>query len=235
MVGMARRALRSLLPQDRPREKLAYKGPQALSDTELAAIILGSGTKDRDVLKLADDLVVRLKSLQQTGKRQGTNEIPLQSNVLFDAIRKISGIGPVKAGQVAAAFELARRHLDNAKVRIRRPEDILPLVSFIADRMQEHLVCVSLNGAHEVISIRVVTVGTLTESLVHPREVFADPIAERAAAVILVHNHPSGDPEPSEADRRTSQRLHEAGKILGIEVLDHLILGGGRCLSIAKT
>lgn len=231
---MHRRTLKSLPAHDRPREKLQKKGPSALSDIELAAVILGSGTEGRDVLKLAEDLIARLKELQRQGESAIAKTTPAQPNAIYEEIRKIAGIGPAKAGQVAAAFELSRRYLDTAKIRIRQPEDVLPLVSFIQDRKQEHLVCVSLNGAHEVIATRVVTVGTLTESLAHPREVYADPIADRAAAVVLVHNHPSGDPKPSEADRRTSQRLHEAGKILGIEVLDHLILAGGRCVSMVK-
>lgn len=222
------RSLDSVPLPDRPREKLFAKGPSALTDVELAAVILGSGTRQHGVLQLAGQLVERLAELHRSGKHPAGQEHGSGATALFEEIRAIAGIGPAKAAKVAAAFELARRYLDASRIRIGGPEDVLPLVSFIADRKQEHLVCISLNGAHEVITTRTVTVGTLTESLVHPREVFADAIADRAAAVILVHNHPSGNLEPSAADLATSQRLREAGRIVGIEVLDHLIVAGTR-------
>lgn len=223
---MTRRPIKSVPKRDRPREKLLAKGAGALSDRELAAVLMGSGTKGRDVLSVADEIVRALAELQRAGGSP-TEELgggAMRPGDLLGALHEINGIGPAKAAVVAAGFELSRRYFDNSRVRIRRSEDVLPLVAFIASRKQEHLVCVSLNGAHEVIATRVVAVGALTESLVHPREVFADPIVDRAAAVILVHNHPSGNLEPSEADKKTSRRFAEAGKLLGIEVLDHIII-----------
>lgn len=195
---------------ERPRERLLARGPSALSDVELAAVVLGTGRRGRDVLAVASDVVARLADARRESRAP--------------TLREIAGIGPAQAARLAAAFELARRHLDASLVRIASSEDAVPFLSFIADRKQEHLVCMSLSGAHEVFATRVVTVGTVNANLVHPREVFADPIADRAAAVILAHNHPSGSLEPSAEDIRVTARLREAGKILGIEVLDHLVV-----------
>jgi DNA repair protein RadC len=136
----------------------------------------------------------------------------------------VPGVGLAKAGQILSAFELARRHLLKDMVKITVAQDILPLVADIAGKQQEYFVCISLNGANEVIEKRVVTIGLLDKTSVHPREVFADVIADRAAAVIFAHNHPSGELQPSEADLRMHEQLTEAGKILGIRVIDHMII-----------
>ena len=133
-------------------------------------------------------------------------------------------MGLAKAGQILSAFELARRHLLKDTVKITVAQDVLPLVADIVGKQQEYFICISLNGANEVIERRVVTIGLLDKSPVHPREVFADVIADRAAAVIFAHNHPSGDLQPSEADRRTHEQLTEAAKILGLRVIDHVIV-----------
>jgi DNA repair protein RadC len=125
---------------------------------------------------------------------------------------------------VLSAFELARRHLLKETIKITIAQDVLPLVDDIARKQQEYFVCISLNGANEVIEKRVVTIGLLDKSPVHPREVFADVIADRAAAVIFAHNHPSGELQPSEADIRIHNQLTEAGTILGLRVLDHVIV-----------
>ena len=123
-----------------------------------------------------------------------------------------------------SAFELARRHLLKQAVKIETADDVVALLADIVSRSQEHFVCITLNGANELIEKRVVTIGLLDRSLVHPRDVFADVISDRAAAVILAHNHPSGDLQPSEHDLETQRQLEEAGKILGIRVLDHVIV-----------
>jgi len=133
-------------------------------------------------------------------------------------------MGLAKAGQILSAFELARRYLIRDTVKVTVAEDVLPLVADIAGKQQEYFVCISLNGANEVIEKRVVTIGLLDKSPVHPREVFADVIADRAASVIFAHNHPSGDLQPSEADRRTHDQLTDAAMILGLRVLDHVIM-----------
>jgi DNA repair protein RadC len=129
-------------------------------------------------------------------------------------------MGLAKSGQVLSSFELARRYIIKETMRLERTADILPLVADIASKSQEHFVCLSLNGANELSEKRIVTVGLLNRSQVHPREVFADVIADRAASVIFAHNHPSGDLQPSTANLTTQVRLVQAAKILGIRVLD---------------
>jgi DNA repair protein RadC len=142
----------------------------------------------------------------------------------LDHLREVPGMGLAKAAQILSAFELARRHLVNEVVKISCAKDVLPLLADITAKQQEYFVCISLNGANEMIEKRVVTIGLLDKSPVHPREVFADVIADRAASVIFAHNHPSGDLQPSEADLRLQEQLTDAGKILGISVLDHIIV-----------
>jgi DNA repair protein RadC len=194
----------------RPREKLREKGASALTDEELVAAILGMGTAGVDVRTIAR----QVSSLIREHK----------ADLTLDHLQAVPGMGLAKAGHILSAFELARRHLLKDTVKITIAQDILPLVADIVGKQQEYFVCISLNGANEVIEKRVVTIGLLNESPVHPREVFADVIADRAAAVIFAHNHPSGDLAPSEADRRTNEQLTEAAKILGLRVLDHMIV-----------
>jgi len=194
----------------RPREKLREKGPSALTDQELVAAILGMGTAGVDVRTMARQVVGLIREHK--------------ANLILEHLLGVPGVGLAKAAQVLSAFELARRHLLKDTVRIVVAEDILPLVADIAGKQQEHFVCISLNGANEVIEKRIVTIGLLDNSPVHPREVFADVIADRAAAVIFVHNHPSGDPTPSEADLKIHEQLTQAAQILGIRVLDHVIV-----------
>jgi len=195
---------------DRPREKLAARGPEALSDTELLAILLGSGTKGKDVLQVAHAI---LRKLDKNGEK-----------VNVKALVSIKGVGFAKACQIVASFELARRRLSKKSIVIQNTEDVLPLISYIAEKKQEYFLCISLNGANEVIGNRVVTVGLLNTNQVHPREVFADAISDRAASIILAHNHPSSVLRPSPDDLATTGQLVDAGKILGIPVLDHIII-----------
>lgn len=195
---------------NRPREKLKEKGVQSLTDTELVAIILGSGNKGQDVMTLS----ARVAKLVTESKGQLT----------LDQLCGIEGIGLAKASQILSAFELARRYMLKETIKIKKAEDVIPLLQDIMGKQQEHFVCISLNGAHEVIEKRIVTVGLLNQSQIHPREVFADVITDRAAAVIFAHNHPSGELSPSEGDLQVNQQLTEAGKIFGIKVLDHIII-----------
>ena len=194
----------------RPREKLKEKGPQALTDEELVAAILGMGTAGLDVRTIARQVASLIREHKQ--------------GLTLDHLLDVPGVGLAKGAQILSAFELARRHLVKETVRITGAQDVLPLLADIAARQQEHFVCISLNGAHEVIEKRIVTVGLLDKSQVHPREVFADVIADRAAAVIVAHNHPSGELKPSSSDLKIHEQLAEAGKILGIRVLDHIII-----------
>jgi len=194
----------------RPREKLREKGPQALTDEELVTAILGMGTAGVDVRTMARQVV----NLIQEDKE----------GLSLDHLLAVPGMGLAKASQILSAFELARRHLFKETIKIVCAKDVLPLVTDITGKQQEHFVCISLNGASEVIEKRIVTIGLLNKSPVHPREVFADVIADRAAAVIFVHNHPSGELQPSESDLNIHRQLTESGKILGIQVLDHVIV-----------
>jgi DNA repair protein RadC len=211
---MSMKKMRDLPSHDRPREKLASRGAEALTDVELVALLLGRGVKGRDVSQIAGEVA---RYLKDNGGSPSYKEL-----------LAIEGVGAAKACEIMASFELGRRYLADddgvAGSRITRPDDVLPLVSEWRDRKQEYFLCITLNGAGEVIERRVVTVGILNQSLVHPREVFAEAITDRAASVILVHNHPSGTLEPSSQDIGITRQLVEAGSILGIRVLDHIII-----------
>ncbi len=198
------------LPQDeRPREKLKTKGPEALSDQELLAILLGSGTKGHNVMTVAQRI---LKALDTHNEKLN-----------LDVLEKLEGVGPAKATLISAALELGRRRIRPEGLKISFPADVLPLLHNYGDRKQEHFICISLNGAHEVVATRVVSVGLLNKTQVHPREVFSDPITDRAAAIIIAHNHPSGELIPSSEDIQVTRQLKAAGELLGIHLLDHII------------
>ena len=208
--------MRDIPNRDRPREKLATRGPEALTDTELIALLLGRGTKVRDVSQVAGEVKAYLDKVKED-----------KDSPSYDALLEIGGVGSAKACEIMACFEIGRRYLGDNDVsgcRITCPGDVLPLVAKWRDRKQEYFFCITLNGAGEVIERRTVTVGILNQSLVHPREVFAEAITDRAASVILVHNHPSGTLEPSTQDIGITRQLVEAGSILGIRVLDHVIV-----------
>ncbi len=206
----AMKTIKDMPEHARPREKLREKGPSALTDEELVAAILGMGTAGVDVRTIARQVL----SLIREHKEQLT----------LDHLLEVPGMGLAKAAQILSAFELARRYLLKDTVKITSAKDVVPLVTDIAGKQQEYFVCISLNGANEVIEKRVVTIGLLNKNPVHPREVFADVISARAASVILAHNHPSGELQPSEADLRLHDQLTEAGKILGLRILDHVIV-----------
>ena len=195
--------------QDRPREKLQEKGAEALSDLELMAILLGSGIKGHDVMTVAERI---LKVLDAHSEKLN-----------IDELKKIEGVGPAKATLIAAALEFARRRIRPEGLKISFPADVLPLIANYADRKQEHFICISINGANEVITSRVVSVGLVNKTQVHPREVFADPITDRAAAIIVAHNHPSGSLLPSKEDIEVTKQLKTAGETLGIRLMDHVI------------
>ena len=141
----------------------------------------------------------------------------------IDDLRDIPGIGPARAAQIKAAMEFARRRFRPKGYRIRNAHDLLPIIRHYADRQQEYLLCTSLNGANEVITTRVVSIGLVNQSQVHPREVFAGPITDRATSVVVAHNHPSGHVSPSHADKVVTRQLYRVGELLRIPLLDHLI------------
>lgn len=207
---------------ERPREKIRTRGAANLSVQELIAAILGSGGPEKDVRDLARELAPII-----TGD---------PSAVSYQDLSAVCGMGPAKTSQILACLELARRLYkeDKRVVKVTTPGDILPLVSFLSGKKQEHFICVTLSGAHEVIAVRTITVGLLNHSLVHPREVFADAVADRAAGVICVHNHPSGTLEPSSQDIAITRQLAEAGIIMGITLLDHIIVADSGFLSMKE-
>jgi DNA repair protein RadC len=204
------RTIKEIPDFDRPREKLALRGPEALSDTELLAILLGSGVKGKNVFQVASTILKKLDMDQ--------DKVDVQS------LEAIEGVGVAKASAIIAALEFSRRRLIKNNITIKKAEDVVPLLSHIADKKQEYFLCLSLNGANELINNRVVTVGLLNSSQVHPREVFADVIADRAASVIVAHNHPSGSLKLSPDDIAITKQLVDAGNILGISLLGHIII-----------
>lgn len=196
---------------ERPRELLFEHGPEYLSDQQLIAIILGSGSKGNDVMKLSDAVL----SLYQQN--------PVET-IAPERFCELEGMGAAKAAQLSAALEFSRRRMNPASKKISSPADVVPLLFHYASCRKEHFICVSLNGAHEVLALRVVSIGTLNRTLVHPREVFSDPVSESAGGIICAHNHPSGNTDPSREDIELTERIVEAGNILGINLLDHLIV-----------
>ena len=199
----------SLPSDERPRERLQALGPAALSDQELLSIILNSGIRGKHVSILAAEV---LDKLEQTKDIPPVKELAL-----------LPGLGQSKASLLIAMLEFGRRRWGIVGGRIRHPADIYRMVRHYADRRQERFLCISLNGAHEALALRVVTIGLVNRTIVHPREVFADPILDRASAVCVAHNHPSGQLEPSTEDDDITFRLKEAAGVLGINFLDHLI------------
>lgn len=196
---------------DRPREKLQSKGAQNLSELELLMAIIGSGNAQADVIKISQNLK---KLLAEKG-----------SDITYDDVSSVAGIGPAKATQFFASFELWRRQFQvSERPIIDSPEAAIAQLADIRDKKQEHFVCLTLDGANRLIAKRIITIGTLTASLVHPREVFADAITDRAASIIVAHNHPSGSLDPSKADREVTKRLQESAQLLGITMLDHIIV-----------
>lgn len=204
--------MNDIFPEDRPREKLILKGPEALKNRELIAAILGSGQKGFPVMQIS-------RSIEALLEKEGLNAVNIEKLV------SIEGVGMAKACQIAASFELAGRFFKEPEsIRINSSDDIARLLESYAGRQQEHFMTVTLDGAGNVINSRVIFIGTLNRSMVHPREVFAPAFTDRAASIVIAHNHPSGSVEPSIEDINMTQRLIEAGRILGIEVADHVIL-----------
>ncbi len=202
----------------RPREKLQARGAEALSDYELLMAIIGSGTAQADVTKIARDLLKVLRKERLLAKEE---------------VRSIVGVGEAKATQLVASFELARRYLlESERPIIDSPEKAVEQLADIRGKKQEYFVCLTLDGANRLIAKRIITIGTLTASLVHPREVFADAITDRAASIIVAHNHPSGSLNPSTADLEVTARLRKSSEILGIALLWHIIITSDRFTNI---
>jgi DNA repair protein RadC len=223
---VARHRIADLQYADRPRERLAAQGPSALAETELVAILLRTGTRGLSAIRLAEAL------LHDCGGVAGLRHIR------YDELSGRHGIGGAKAAQLMAAVELGRRFA-KAEVSARRsigsPEDVAELLRYdIGGREQEHLVVVLLDTRNRLLRTVEVYVGSLNTSVVRIGEVFREAVRANAAAVIVAHNHPSGDPSPSPEDIAVTRALVEAGRLLDIEVLDHLIIGKDRHLSLRQ-
>ncbi len=194
---------------DKPREKLLQKGVKVLKDYELVAILLGSGIKGKDVFALSREIVKLFEDDFDT--------------LNLEKLLTIHGLGVAKASQIISALELSRRYLIKQNKKITNASDVYEELKSYKDKRQEYFLCLYLDGANHLCETRVITIGTLNQSLVHPREVFAPAVENRCASIIVAHNHPSGILEASHEDMQVTKRLQESGKILGIELLDHVI------------
>ncbi len=196
---------------ERPREKILKNGVKFLNNGELISVLLGSGNKARNIRDISKDIDKLLKT-----------KFP---DISVKDLKKIEGVGEAKALQIIASFELVKRFIFKEKIKVQTPETVFNIAQELRTKKQEYFVTLTLDGAYNLITKRVVSIGILNESLVHPREVFVDAISDRAAAIVLIHNHPSGELDPSTEDLLVTRRLIEAGRILGISVLDHIIIG----------
>ena len=226
-MGHHHRRIHDIPPADRPRERLERLGPATLTDHELLAVIVGSGSGRRSALDVADALV---------GRFDGA--LGRIARATPAALRSVHGVGRVSAARVTAALELGRRAASDGGVegdRIRGPEDVYRRMGpGLRDLSHEEFHALLLTAQHRVIRDVQITRGILDASLIHPRELFREAIAEAAGAIILVHNHPSGDPTPSREDREVTRQMTEAGRTLGIPVIDHVIVGNGRFTSLGE-
>jgi DNA repair protein RadC len=195
---------------DRPREKLVRKGSAALSDFELLEVMVGSGSAQTDVSQIARQL---LKAF-----RRGTDTLS------FESLTSLRGVSIAQATRILAGLEIARRHLVRDVQPLRSLSDFIARLDDIRAKQQEYFVALSLDGGQRLLALRTITIGTLDTVLAHPREVFSDPIVDRAASVVVAHNHPSGEAKPSNKDVMLTQQLAAAGQMLGIPLRDHIII-----------
>ena len=207
-----KKTIKDLPKVERPREKLMQYGPEKLSNSELLAILLRSGKKGENVIELANKIL----------KKFSKDELP---NLTFNDLKDYSGLGPAKACEIVACFELGKRLLKDKKAEIYlKPKEIWEELKDLRDHKKEHFVIFYLDSRNQEIKREIISVGSLNANLVHPREVFEPAVRHLAAQIVLAHNHPSGDPEPSEDDLEITKRLVETGEILGIKVVDHIII-----------
>lgn len=217
--------IRQLPSSEKPREKLLRSGKESLSNTEILSILIGSGTRNKSAMELAADIL----SLHKSGIRYLAECSP-------EELTEVKGIGTAKACEILAAVELGKRIATIAvdeKIVIRSSADIAEMfMEKMRYYKKEHFVSLMINAKGQIIEEVEVSIGDLCSSTTHPREVFIDAVRRSAGSVVFVHNHPSGDPTPSEADVLTSRRLVEVGEILGIPVLDHIVIGDGTFVSM---
>ncbi|MFS0672944.1 DNA repair protein RadC [Ornithinibacillus sp. 179-J 7C1 HS] len=212
--------------EDRPRERLLSLGANHLSNQELLAILLGSGTKDESVMTLANRVLMHFEGLK------------LLKDATFEELTAIKGIGNAKGVLILSALELGKRlsqYRPNERYVIRSPEDGADyIMEELRNLNQEHFVVLFLNTKNQIIHRQTIFIGSLNASIVHPREVFREAVKRSAASIIVAHNHPSGDPTPSQEDIHVTKRLQESGKMIGIELLDHLIIGDHKFVSLKE-
>lgn len=227
MVINSHLSIKELPIGDRPYEKLEKYGERVLTDAELLAIIIKTGTKSETAVTLSQKII-----------KNSLNWVEDNVDISLTDLKKINGVGRVKAIQIKAVIELSRRfskYQKDSNVKINTPKDIFNLM---VDEMRflkkEHVKSILLDSKNQVIKIIDVSVGTLNSSIVHPREVFCEAIKCCCASFVLIHNHPSGDPNPSGEDIAITKRLNEAGKIIGIDLLDHIIFGNDNYISLKE-
>ncbi len=218
--------IRDLPTEERPREKLQKLGPEALSSAELIAVLLRTGNAGESAVHLAERLISRSGGLR------------FLTELTLEELQSFNGIGPAKAAQIKAALELGKRIAispDSDQIAVTTPAHVAELfMEELRYKKKEYFKLLLLNTKNRVISREEISVGSLNASIVHPREIFSLPLKKSAASVILVHNHPSGDPTPSQEDLSVTRRLVDGGKLLGIEVKDHVIIGDGCYLSFKE-
>ena len=216
--------IREMPKVERPREKLIEKGPENLKDEELLAILLRTGTKEKSALDLAKQI------LKKFSKKKFLK-------LKYEELIKIKGINSAKACEILSAIEFTKRILklgDETLPKIESVKDVIAQISYLREKTREHLVALYLNARNEVVFKKHLFVGTLDSNICHPREIFKQALEQNAASLILVHNHPSGDPTPSKADLEITKRIEEAGKIMGIDVLDHVIISKNKIFSFKE-
>ncbi|WP_411787843.1 RadC family protein [Halobacillus rhizosphaerae] len=212
--------------EERPRERLIELGSPHLSNQELLAILLGSGSRNESVMDLSQRLLVHFEGIM------------LLKDATIEELTSIRGIGLAKAVLIISAIELGKRMQQMKpaeRYMIRSPEDGADFVmEEMRDLKQEHFICLFLNTKNQVLHRQTIFIGSLNASIVHPREVFKEAVKRSAASIICAHNHPSGDPTPSQEDIHVTRRLQECGKMIGIELLDHLVIGDRKFISLKE-
>ena len=213
--------IKEISKEERPRERMLSLGAEALSSAELLAILLGTGTRKENVVEMSQRIL-------------STFDISKLSELSINELCSINGVGVAKALQIKAIFELNKRIdlVTKNITKINSSKNIFDLMKpILEDKKQEHFYVLHLNSKNEIISTKLIAIGTLNSVLIHPREIFKEAIRESAQSIILVHNHPSGDPTPSLADKEITTKIENASEIIGIDLIDHIIIGGAKWFS----
>ena len=221
------KTIKEIPVDDRPREKMANKGATALTDAELVAILLRTGTAEKSALDIASELTA-----------DGGLYKRLASITRLNELMNIKGLGQAKAATVLAALEIGRRIASAKpveKIHLSCPQDVAEfLMPRLRYSVKEQFIVILLNGKNKVVGTEVISEGSLSSSVVHPREVYASALLHHAAAIMVAHNHPSGDPKPSNEDREITSLLAQSGKVLGIPLVDHIVIGDGTYYSFLE-